>query len=107
MSELDKKHPAVVYDLEHLYGLGGWIDRREMHHEKKVAVDLRDLNKRGGMWIYSGSADTLQKALKGLWNTRKELADMITGEVRLLDCNDDFSVVMQAPITQVLGLLHR
>ena len=102
---LDKEHPAVVYDLEHYYGLGGWIDRREMPRRMKVAVDLRDPGERGGMWVYWGSSKTLLKALEGLWKARKELRDMITGEVRVLD-SSDFSVILQAPVAQVLRLLH-
>ena len=74
---MDKTHPAVVYDLDHLYGLGGWIDRREMTFMMKVAVDIRDQEKRGGMWCYWGSAKTLQKALDGLWKARKELQDVM------------------------------
>ena len=104
MSELDKTHPAVAYDLEHFY----WIDRREMPHKMKVAVDLRDPGKRGGMWVYWGSNKTLIGAIRGVWKARKELLEDngLNLELRLLDTYD-YSVIIHEPLKLFLQHLTK
>lgn len=100
--ELDKEHPAVVYDLAQCYGLGDWVDRRTMPRKMSVDVDLRDPDKRNGMWIYWGSGNTIRGALQSIRRGRKQFGE--GWEVRLLD-NSDYTVIIQVTIEKLLRLI--